>query len=192
MEAYELSSLPVGSSRWTYVGSACSLDTESSRFAASGCETSQLSMLMHRPANPVDAGVISDAVVLRIHQNNLEKLVCGVLAYPIGVQHTQVTAYLAANSLLCYGTQILGRLLLFHTLPLGLSVYDALGDQLLSVTTTNTHSIDRVSLFGFVAKSPSFVWSSSSAATMDGGKLAILPGSHTHQEAHNIALLLLP
>lgn len=49
-------------------------------------------MLMHRVDYPVDARVSPNGLVLRVDEDDLKELVRGVLAYPVGVQHTESSA----------------------------------------------------------------------------------------------------
>lgn len=55
-------------------------------------------------ADPVDAGITADGLVLGVNEDDLEVLVGGVLIDPVGVQDTQVSAA-AANTLLSGGTE---------------------------------------------------------------------------------------
>jgi hypothetical protein len=55
-------------------------------------------------ADPVDAGIAADSLVLGVNEDDLEVLVGGVLVDPVGVQDTQVGAA-ATNTLLSGGTQ---------------------------------------------------------------------------------------
>lgn len=47
---------------------------------------------MNGVADPVDAGITADSLVLGVDEDNLEVLVGGVLVDPVGVQDTQVGA----------------------------------------------------------------------------------------------------
>jgi hypothetical protein len=55
-------------------------------------------------ADPVDAGITADGLVLGVDTDNLEVLVGGVLVDPVGVQDTQVSSA-AANTLLSGGLE---------------------------------------------------------------------------------------
>ena len=59
---------------------------------------------MHSIADPVDASIAADSLVLGVDEDNLEVLVGGVLVDPVGVQDTQVGAA-AADTLLSGGTE---------------------------------------------------------------------------------------
>jgi hypothetical protein len=55
-------------------------------------------------ADPVDAGIAADSLVLGVNEDDLEVLVGGVLVDPVGVQDTQVGAA-TTDTLLSSGTQ---------------------------------------------------------------------------------------
>ena len=65
---------------------------QTTRLLASCGETTRFAVLVHWVDNPVDAGVAADCFVLRIYQDYLEVLVCGVLIDPVRVQDTQIGA----------------------------------------------------------------------------------------------------
>jgi hypothetical protein len=71
-------------------------------------------------ADPVDAGVTADSLVLGVDQDNLEVLVSRVLVDPVGVQDAQVGAT-ATDTLLSGGTEGTLVLELVHTLVGGLA-----------------------------------------------------------------------
>lgn len=75
---------------------------------------------MDSVADPVDAGVTADGLVLGVDKDNLEVLVGRVLVDPVGVQDTQVGAT-AANTLLSGGTERTLVLELVDTLVGGLA-----------------------------------------------------------------------
>jgi hypothetical protein len=60
--------------------------------------------LVNGVADPVDAGITADGLVLGVNEDDLEVLVGGVLVDPVGVQDTQVGAT-AADTLLSGGTE---------------------------------------------------------------------------------------
>jgi hypothetical protein len=45
---------------------------------------------VHRLDDPVDPGIIADALVLGIYEDHLKVLVCRILIDPVGVEHAQV------------------------------------------------------------------------------------------------------
>ncbi len=72
---------------------------ETSALAASGGETSGLSVLLSSLGDPVNSGIVSDSVVSWVNHNDLEPLIDGVLTDPVRVQNSKRSA-LAAGSLL--------------------------------------------------------------------------------------------
>ena len=49
-------------------------------------------MLVNRIADPVDASITADGLVLGVDEDNLEVLVGGILVDPVGVEDSQVGA----------------------------------------------------------------------------------------------------
>ena len=62
-------------------------------------------MLVYCVANPVDAGVVTDAIVEGFNHNHFVISVSGVLVDPVRAQHSQIAAS-STNSLLSNGLQI--------------------------------------------------------------------------------------
>lgn len=124
-------------------------------------------------ADPVDAGITADSLVLGVNENDLEVLVGGVLVDPVGVQDTQVGAA-AANTLLGSGAQSTLVLELVDTLVGGLAVGGTLGHRALAATAANTDAVDNVALLGLVAETTSLVGTGGARSTVDGVQLAEL------------------
>uniref|UniRef100_A0A8C9V479 Uncharacterized protein n=1 Tax=Scleropages formosus TaxID=113540 RepID=A0A8C9V479_SCLFO len=59
---------------------------------AGGCQATHLSVLVHRLGDPLRVGVASDGLVERVNEDDLKELVCGIFAYPVGVEDSQSTA----------------------------------------------------------------------------------------------------
>jgi len=68
---------------------------ETSVLSAGGGESSQLAVLEDRLSDPVDARIISDGSVERIHQDDFIVFVARILIDPIRIQYTQIAAALA-------------------------------------------------------------------------------------------------
>ena len=47
---------------------------------------------MNSIADPVDSWVSTNGLVLWVHEDDFEKLEHGVLAHPVGIEHTKCTA----------------------------------------------------------------------------------------------------
>jgi hypothetical protein len=55
------------------------LATQATELLASRCETTKLTVLVHRVAEPVDPWVVADSIVSNIHEYHLKVLVGRVL-----------------------------------------------------------------------------------------------------------------
>jgi hypothetical protein len=124
-------------------------------------------------ADPVDAGVTADGLVLGVNTDDLEVLVGGVLVDPVGVQDTQVGAA-AANTLLSGGTESTLVLELVDTLVGGLAVGGTLGGRALAPTAADTDAVDDVTLLGLVTETTGLVGTRGARSTVDGVQLAEL------------------
>merc|ERR1711988_1191597 len=151
-----LATLPVGTHRWTTLGGAVGLGAETTVGTASRGDTTELTVLVHRVDDPVDARITTDGLVGRIHHDDLEVLVGGIGVHPVGVEHTHV-AGLAGHTLLGHAAQGAAGLEGGDTSIAGLSVHLTLVDRTLAATTADTHTVDAVALLGLVAKTASLV-----------------------------------
>ena len=59
-------------------------------------QSTHLAVLMDRVHYPVDAWVPPNGLVTGVHENDFKELICGVLSYPVGVQHTESSTALAS------------------------------------------------------------------------------------------------
>merc|ERR1719478_221537 len=190
-QADEIAPLVGGALRWTELASALALGQETASAATSCGQTAELAVLHGVLADPVDARIVTDALVHRVDGNHLEPLVDGVLAHPIGVQHAKTTA-LAADALLSHAAEVASGLPLLDTLADRLAIHNALGDALLAATALDAHTVDDVALLGPVANTASLVWTAWLGGTMHSRKLTVLPVAQTRQEAHHVGLLSVP
>lgn len=92
----------------------------------------------------------TNSLVLRVDEDNLVVLVDTVLVNPVRVEDTKVTAS-ATNTLFSYGTKTTLELEVVNTLADGFTVGSTLGDGFLAVTTSDTDTVDNVSLLGLVS-----------------------------------------
>lgn len=113
-----------------------SLDAETTMFPTSSCKTSELTMFHCRACEPVQSGVITNGVMVRVNKNHLIVLVRRILIHPVRVEHTQVTA-LSTSPLFSDRTLVALELQLRNTLVLGFTVLDTLLDGTLATTTAN-------------------------------------------------------
>merc|ERR1719291_662755 len=81
------------------------LHQHAARLPAGRGQAAQLTVLHHGLADPIDAGVVADCLVVRVHHDHLEPLVRRVLRHPVGVQHAEAPA-LAAHPLLCDAAEV--------------------------------------------------------------------------------------
>merc|ERR1719265_2397358 len=176
---------------WAKLGGALAPGQETTALTASSGETAEFTMLHHRLADPIDAGIIADDLVGWINHDNLIPLVDSIGGHPVGVQDSQRAA-LAANTLLSNTFLRAPGLDLVDTMALWLSVDNTLGDSLLSATALDSNTIDQVALLCLVAKLACLVCTSWTGGTMNGWELAELPGADTLEEAHDIRLFLPP
>jgi hypothetical protein len=151
--------------------------------------TSELSVLVVN--DPVDSGVISDGVVEWINKDNLVELEGGILSNPVGVEDSEVTD-LSADSLLSDGSVVSPWLEGGNSLALWLTVDDTLGDWLLSATSSDSDSVDDVTLLSLVTESSSLIRSGWSGASVKHWQLSQLPCPESEHELHQSALLLSP
>ena len=110
-----------------------------------GSETSRLSAFVFVGGNPVDSGVSGDSLVVGVNQDNLEELEGSVLTNPVRVEDSEVSAALA-NSLLSNSSVRSVRLELIDTLVNGLAVDNTLGDGSLAATSSDSNSVDHITL----------------------------------------------
>lgn len=135
--------------------------------AGSG-KTSALSVLVLVGSDPVDSGVSSDGLVEGVNENDFEELEGSVLTNPVGVEHSEVSAS-SSDSLLSDRSVGSVGLELVDTLVNGLSVNDSLGDGLLSATSSDSDSVDDITLLLLVTELSGLVGSGGSGHLVDDG-----------------------
>ena len=145
---------------------------------------------MDRVADPVDAGIPADGLVLGVDEDDLEVLVGRVLVDPVGVQDTQVGAA-TADTLLSGGAQSTLVLELVDTLVGGLAYMElvlfqvfrakskhtvggTLGSGPLAATATDTDTVDDIALLGLVTETTSLVGARRTRSAVDSGQLTEL------------------
>jgi len=140
----------------------------------SGSHASALSALVLAGGNPVNSGVLLNGLVLGVNKDDLEELEGSVLANPVRVEDTHISAS-SGNSLLSGGAVRSVGFELVDTLVDGLAVNDTLGDGSLSSTSSDSDSVDNVSLLALVPELSGLIGSAWSVAFVDDGKLSVLP-----------------
>lgn len=114
-----------------------------------GGKSTSFSVLVNGVDNPADSRVSSDSIVRWVDGNDFVVLVYTVLVDPVTVQNSQIST-LSSNSLLSSASQASLVLEVVYTMVHWLSVCSSLGNMLLTVTTTNSDSVDNESLLGSV------------------------------------------
>ena len=167
------------------------LHSQSSVLLTSGGETSELSFVVFFIANPVDSWVTHDGFVGWINANDLEELVGGVLAHPVRVKNSQVGA-LSTDLLFSNRSVGSGLLELSDTSMDWLTVDDTLMDGSLSSTSSNSDSVDNVSLLLLESEGSGLIQSGWSLDLVDDWELSVLPASDSEDKSDDIRLLLSP
>lgn len=177
----------LSSTRLGVVESVALVDT--SGFLTSGSQTSSFTVLVDWVTDPVVTSISSDSLVRWINKNDFEILVSRVLVNPVRVQDSQVGGT-TTNSLLSSSSQSSLVFQLVNTLVGWLTVSGTLWHRSLSVTTSNSDTVDDETLLGLVTQSSSLVWSRRSGGSVDDVLLSVFPDSNSLQESENIRLLL--
>ena len=151
-----VSATPVSTGRGAGLGGLVTLLLETAGLLTDGGETALLSVAVLAGADPVDAGVTSDGLVVGVNHDDLVELVGGILTNPVGVEDAEVGAT-TADTLL---SDVLVGLLLLEladTVVDGLTENDTLADVSLAATTEDTGAVDHEALLGLVTQSACLV-----------------------------------
>lgn len=139
-----------------------------------GGQSSAFSVLVDWLDDPIDLGISSNGLVLRVDEDDLEVLVGGVLVDPVGVKDSQVGT--AATNTLLSG-RLKGSLVLqlVDSLVRGLTIGGTLWNRLLATSTSDTDTVDNVSLLGLISETASLIGTRWAGSTVDDiyGQLAI-------------------
>ena len=154
-------------------------------------ETTAFTVLVDGVDDPVDGGIVADGGVVRIDEDDFVVLVGGILVDPVAVENAEVTAD-TANTAFGNGAEVASVLQLVDTLVLGLTVDNTLRIRSLASTTTDSNTVNNVTLLSLHAQSASLVGTSGVSDTADLGELTIFPSTNTKEVTHGIALLLSP
>jgi hypothetical protein len=142
-----------------------------------GGKTTSLTVLVNGVDDPVDTGITTDGLVVRIDKDDLEVLVGSILVNPVRVQDTQVSA-LATDTLLSGGLERALVLEVVDTLVDGLTEGSTLGGGSLTVTTTNADTVDDITLLGLVAETTSLIRAGGAGSTVNDIQLSKNPTHH--------------
>jgi hypothetical protein len=121
--------------------------------------------------DPADTRIVTDSLVRGVNEDDFVVLVGGILVDPVRVEHTEVAA-LATNTFLGGGTEGTLILQLVNTFVDRLTVSGTLGDRSLTTTTTDTDTVDNVTLLGLVAQTTSLVRARRTRSTVDDVQLS--------------------
>lgn len=168
-------SLPGLSSTSTGVVVSVAL-VDTSGFLTSGSQTSSFTVLVNRVADPVVTSISSDGLVRWINKDDFEVLVGRILVNPVRVQNSQVSST-TTDSFFSSGSQSSLVFQLVNTLVGWLTVSSTLWNRSLSVTTSNSDTVDNETLLGLVTQSSSLVWSRWSRSSVNDILLSVFPNS---------------
>ena len=184
-------SSPVGSSGWSGVVSSVTLLSKTSISHTSGGKTSDFSSVVLVGGDPVDSWVSSDSVVIWVNNDNFEELRDGILSNPVGVEDSHV---LASSTDLLFSDVSVGSsfLLLSDTKMDWFTINDTLVDCSLSSSSSDSASVDDISLLLFESKSSGLIESRWSSNSVHDSELSVLPASDSEHESDNIRLLSSP
>lgn len=118
-------------------------------------------------ANPVDSWIISDGIMSNINQNAFEIFISSVLTYPIRVKESESTKSFC-TSLFSKRSEVGLGLKGVDTLMYGFTIDDTFSNSLFSSTSSDSDSVDNITLFSSVSQSSCFVWTGRSLAFVDG------------------------
>jgi len=190
-ELLGVSAAPVSTGRWSCLGGSVTLGLKTSGLNTSGGEASHFSVSVLAGADPVDAGVTSDGLVVGVNEDDLVELEGGILTNPVRVEDTEVGAH-ATNAHLSDGLVGLFLLELADTVVDGLTENDTFTDVSLTATTSDTGAVDDETLGSLVTQSAGLIGTGRTAASVDGGELSELPSTDSEYETEEIGLLLFP
>ena len=190
-ELLGVSLLPGRSDWWSSVVGSVTLLSETSIFLTGGSKTSEFSFVVFFRDDPVDSWVLLDGVVIWVNADDLEEFVGGVLTNPVGVKNSHVGA-LSTNLLFSNRSVGSGFLELSNTSMDWLTIDDTLMDGSLSSTSSDSNSVDDVSLLLLESEGSGLIQSWWSLDLVDNWKLSVLPASDSEDESNDIRLLLSP
>lgn len=109
-----------------------------------------------------------------VNKDDFVELESTVLTYPVGVENSEVGAS-SSDSLLSDGSVGSGWLELVDTLVDWLTVNNTLANWSLSTSSSDSNSVDNVSLLGLVSELSGLIDSAWSVNLVDDGELSVFP-----------------
>lgn len=158
---------------------------------SSRSKTTAFTVLVHRVANPVDTGIVTDLEMRRIDKDDLVVLHGSILVHPVRVENTKV-GKLASNLFFRDRLKVPLEFDLVDTLVLGLTENHTTVVGTLASSTTDSDTDNNVSLFGLVSEAVSLFSTSGSVAADHLGTLTVFPCTDTKKETKSITLLVTP
>merc|ERR1719424_413334 len=107
-----------------------------------------------------------------VNKDDLEVFIGGILSHPVRVENSHVGASTTKMD--------------------GLTVNDTLMDCSLSSSSSDSDSVDGISLLLFESEGSSFIQSGWSSGFVADWKLSVFPASDSHDKSEDIRLLLSP
>ena len=148
--------------------------SESSVSLSNGGKTSAFSVFVFIGSNPVDSSVSSNGFVEWVNEDDFVEFVCAILTNPVRVEDSKVSASLSYS---VFSDSSVGSawLELVDTLVNGFTVNDTLANWSLSSTSSDSDSVDDITLLSLVTELSGLVWSGGSLDLVDDGKLSVFP-----------------
>ena len=114
--------------------------TQSSVLLSLRRKSSELTVFVHRVADPVDSRVVTHSVVCRVNQDDLVVLVGRILVEPVGVDDSEAAQF-PSSTLLSNGTLAPLELELGDSLVCGLTIHNTLWHRPLASTTSHSDTV---------------------------------------------------
>jgi len=165
-------SLPCLSSSSGSLGESMTL-AQATGLLASCSKATRFAVLVNWLDDPVDAGISADSLVLRVNEDDFVVLVGRVLVDPVGVEDSEVGAT-TTDTLFSGGLEGSLVLELVDTLVGGFTISSTLWRWSLATTTSDTDTVDHISLLGLVTQTTGLVWSGRSRCAVDDMQLSEL------------------
>ena len=143
-------SLPDGMLAGSALGVSVTLGGQGTVLLASSSETSEFTVLHSSAADPIDTRITTDSRVAGINHDDFVVFVSSILIDEIRVQDSEVGAS-SSSSFFSIRSQRTDSLLLQDTLSSGLTIDNTLGNHFLSATSSNTNTVNNITLLSLVA-----------------------------------------
>jgi len=153
-------------------------------------KTTSLATLVNGVADPVDAGIATDRLVVRVDEDDFKVLVDTVLVDPVRVQNSESSTS-TSDTFFGGRTERTLELEVVDTLVGGLTERSTLVDGLFAVTAANTDTVDDVTLLGLVTETASLVGAGRPRGAVADVELSVLPAANAEQESEDVRLLAL-